>query len=80
MGPKWRPRYLRVLRDPPTTGTNKIVKRTLVHQKFRPDRVAGDRLFVRERGDDTYRPFEADDAAALLDSFTHHGRERFWDL
>ena len=30
---------MRVLRDPPTTGTNKIVKRTLVHQKFRPDRV-----------------------------------------
>jgi hypothetical protein len=27
------------LRDPPTTGTNKIVKRTLVHQKFRHDRT-----------------------------------------
>ena len=40
IGPKWRPRYVRILRDPPTTGTNKIVKRTLVHQKWRsgPDR------------------------------------------
>ena len=24
IGPKWRPRYLRLLNDPPTTGTNKI--------------------------------------------------------
>ncbi len=35
IGPKWRPRYVRILHDPPTTGTNKIVKRTLVHQKWR---------------------------------------------
>ena len=35
IGPKWRPRYVRVMADPPTTGTNKIVKRALVHQKWR---------------------------------------------
>ena len=70
IGPKWRPRYLRVMREPPTTGTNKIVKRTLVHQKFRPDRVGGDALYVRERGD----------AAALHGSFRRYQRERFWDL
>jgi fatty-acyl-CoA synthase len=80
IGPKWRPRYVRVLLDPPTTGTNKIVKRTLVYQKFRPDRVAGDPLFVRERGADTYRAFDGTDADALLDSFKHYQRERFWDL
>ena len=80
IGPKWRPRYLRVLRDPPTTGTNKIVKRTLVHEKFRPDRVGGDSLFVRERGADTYREFTGADAVALLESFRRYRRERFWDL
>ncbi|HEY5011145.1 MAG TPA: AMP-binding protein, partial [Acidimicrobiia bacterium] len=80
IGPKWRPRYLRVLRDPPTTGTNKIVKRTLVHEKFRLDRVGRDSLYVRERGDDVYRPFGADDAAALGESFRRYRRERFWDL
>jgi hypothetical protein len=69
-----------VLQDPPTTGTNKIVKRTLVHEKFRLDRVGGDALYVRERGDDAYRPFGADDAAALAESFRHYRRERFWDL
>src|SRR4029077_12663470 len=46
IGPKWRPRYVRIMRDPPTTGTNKIVKRTLVHQKFRADRVRGDECYV----------------------------------
>ena len=80
LGPKWRPRYLRILRAPPTTGTNKIVKRTLVHQKWRADRVDGDEIFVRLRGDDSYRPFTADDERALYDSFVQSQRERFWDL
>jgi len=80
IGPKWRPRYVRILRDPPTTGTNKIVKRTLVHQKFRADRVGGDACFVRGRGEDDYRPFTAADEAALHESFVGYGRERFWDL
>jgi len=46
---------VRILRDPPTTGTNKIVKRTLVHQKFRADRMGGDACFLRERGEAVYR-------------------------
>ena len=80
LGPKWRPRYVRVLRDPPTTGTNKIVKRTLVHQKFRADRAAGDAVFVRERGEEEYRDFTAGDETALRASFAQNRRERFWDL
>jgi fatty-acyl-CoA synthase len=80
MGPKWRPRYVRVLVDPPTTGTNKIVKRTLVHQKWRRDRIADDPLFVRERGDAHYRPFTAADEDALHGAFVHNQRGRFWDL
>jgi fatty-acyl-CoA synthase len=80
VGPKWRPRYVRVLRDPPTTGTNKIVKRTLAHQKFRHDLVDGDAVFVRNRGEDEYRPFTVDDERALYDSFVQYQRDRFWDL
>jgi fatty-acyl-CoA synthase len=80
IGPKWRPRYVRVLQEPPTTGTNKIVKRTLVHQKYRSDRTSGDAIFVRGRGEKAYRPFTAEDEAALRDSFEKHGRGRFWDL
>jgi hypothetical protein len=68
------------MREPPTTGTNKIVKRTLVHQKWRSDRVAGDPVYVRGRGENAYRPFTPDDERALHESFVHHRRERFWDL
>jgi fatty-acyl-CoA synthase len=80
IGPKWRPRYVRVLLDPPTTGTNKIVKRALARAKFRHDLVDGDPLFVRNRGDASYRPFTEADEAALRESFVHYQRERFWDL
>jgi fatty-acyl-CoA synthase len=80
VGPKWRPRYVRVLRDPPTTGTNKIVKRTLVHQKWRADRTGGDLVYVRGRDEPVYRAFTEEDERALHDSFKHYQRERFWDL
>ena len=57
-------------RDPPTTGTNKIVKRTLVHQKFRP-RPRRRRRAVRPRPRRATRtaPFTAADEAALHASF-----------
>jgi fatty-acyl-CoA synthase len=80
IGPKWRPRYVRVMTEPPTTGTFKIVKRTLVHEKWRRDRVAGDPVFVRGRDEPAFRPFGDQDEADLHASFAHHGRERFWDL
>jgi fatty-acyl-CoA synthase len=80
IGPKWRPRYVRILGDPPTTGTNKIMKRTLVHQKWRADLTGGDPVFVRRRGDDRYRPFTDAHERALYESFVRNQRERFWDL
>ena len=80
IGPKWRPRYVRILRDPPTTGTNKIVKRSLVHQKWRADQVGGDVVYVRARNEAVYREFTADDERDLYSSFVHYKRERFWDL
>lgn len=80
IGPKWRPRYVRVLSDPPTTGTNKIVKRTLVHEKFRSDRTGGDPCYVRVRGDALYRAFSSIDEEALAAEFGRFGRTRFWDL
>ena len=69
------------LREPPTTGTNKIVKRTLVHQKFRADRVDGDARLRAAAGATTRTGrFTADDERALHESFVHYRRERFWDL
>jgi fatty-acyl-CoA synthase len=79
--PKWRPRYLRVARELPTTGTNKVVTRTLSHQKLRRDRIGDhDELWVRDRGADAYRRFGPDDEAALRREFGAAGRDRFWDL
>jgi len=80
IGPKWRPRFVRVLKDPPTTGTNKIVKRSLVHDKWRSDRVGGDPVYVRGRGEPGYRAFTDGDERALRESFVRYQRERFWDL
>ena len=80
IGPKWRPRYVRVMAEPPTTGTFKIVKRTLVHEKWRADRVGGDPVFVRLRDEASYRPFTAADEDALRASFVAYERDRFWDL
>jgi fatty-acyl-CoA synthase len=80
LGPKWRPRYVRVLSEVPTTGTNKVIKRMLVHEKFRLDRVGVDEIYVRDRGDPSYRTFGLDDEAVLRDEFERNGRRTFWDL
>jgi fatty-acyl-CoA synthase len=80
LGPKWRPRYVRVAREVPTTGTNKVLKRDLARQKFRSDRVGGDPVWHRDRGEVAYRPFTAEDEAQFLADLTAAGRSRFWDL
>ncbi|MEY2566822.1 MAG: steroid-22-oyl-CoA synthetase [Actinomycetota bacterium] len=80
LGPKWRPRYVRVTKEMPTTGTNKIVKRQLALEKFRTDLVDGDAVYVRDRGEAAYRAFTASDEATVRAALTTNGRERFWDL
>ena len=81
LGPKWRPRYVRIASGGlPSTPTNKVLKRVLVQQKFRADQIDCDAVWVRGRGEDAYRPFTAEDERALLAQFEHHGRQRFWDL
>jgi fatty-acyl-CoA synthase len=80
IGPKWRPRYVRVVNEFPTTGTNKIVKRTLVRQKYRRDLCGDDDLYVRDRGAAEYRALTDDDEATLRAALEHAGRIRFWDL
>src|SRR5204863_10189357 len=80
IGPKWRPRYVRVVDEFPTTGTNKIVKRTLVRQKYRRDLCGADEFYVRDRGADSYRPFTGDDEDTVRAALEQAGRIRFWDL
>jgi fatty-acyl-CoA synthase len=80
IGPKWRPRYVRITVDMPTTGSNKVLTRQLVHEKVRADRTSGDPIWVRNRGELHYRPFTAADETTLRAAFVAAGRERFWDL
>ena len=80
LGPKWQPRFLRVCSALPSTPTNKILTRTLVHEKFRSDRVHGDPVFRRIRGDTSFSPFTSDDEAALRTAFEANGRATAWDL
>jgi fatty-acyl-CoA synthase len=80
VGPKWRPCYLRISGALPTTPSNKVLKRSLVHDKVRRDRVGADELYWRPRGEAAFRPFTTEDEAALREAMKSAGRERFWDL
>lgn len=80
LGPKWRPTFVRVSGALPSTPTNKILTRTLIHEKFRHDRVAGDALYRRDRGASEFRLFDETAEAALRAEFESHGRARVWEL
>ena len=77
---KWQPRFVRLCTELPTTPTNKILTRTLVHEKFRADRVGRDPVYVRERGTESFRRFTQQDESALYESFELHGRVAAWEL
>jgi fatty-acyl-CoA synthase len=80
LGPKWRPTFIRISDALPSTPTNKILTRTLIHEKFRHDRAAGDPLYRRARGTPEFGPFTEADESALHAQFESHGRARAWDL
>ncbi|HLX89540.1 MAG TPA: AMP-binding protein [Acidimicrobiales bacterium] len=80
LSPKWRPRYVRISLALPTTPTNKVLTRTLQHQKFRSDRTGGDSVWVRGRGDDTYHRFDRASESELEAAFAASGRVAAWDL
>ena len=80
LSPKWRPRFVRVARVLPTTPTNKVLTRTLVHEKFRSDRVGNDPVYVRDRGSPHFRSFTKEDEVGLRTAFEANGRGDAWAL
>jgi fatty-acyl-CoA synthase len=80
LGSKWQPRFLRVCQSLPSTPTNKILTRTLVHEKFRADLVGADPLYRRARGAVAFRPFGDAEESALREAFEASGRIAAWDL
>jgi fatty-acyl-CoA synthase len=80
LSPKWWPRFVRLCTTLPCTPSNKILTRTLAHEKFRSDWVGGDPVYVRNPGSDTFRRFSDQAESALRTAFESSGRLRFWDL
>ena len=64
----------------PTTPTNKVLTRTLVHEKFRSDRVGNDPVLVRDRGSPQFRTFTKEDEVGLRAAFEANGRGDAWAL
>jgi len=77
---KWRPRFVRLCTTLPTTPTNKILTRTLVHEKFRSDRVGGDPIYARGREATSYGLFTSEEEMDLRQAFESSGRGGAWDL
>jgi fatty-acyl-CoA synthase len=70
LGTKWAPRYLRLVTALPATGTDKVDKAPLRAARWTTD----DPVWWRPGGDRAYRPFTADDQAAIEAEFAQHGR------
>jgi fatty-acyl-CoA synthase len=80
LSPKWFPRFVRECEALPVTPTNKVLARTLVHEKFRSDLVGRDVVHVRDRGAGVFRRFTPEDEEAMHRAFESSGRSRAWDL
>jgi fatty-acyl-CoA synthase len=80
LSPKWHPRYVRISTSLPQTPTNKVLTRVLQHEKYRSDRTAGDEIYLRGRGETSYRLMTRSDEAELREEFDKAGRLRVWDL
>jgi fatty-acyl-CoA synthase len=77
---KWMPSFVRISGALPTTPTNKVLTRALVHDKFRSDRVGADPVYRRERGLADYERFTTAAEVLLRDQFEANGRVATWDL
>jgi fatty-acyl-CoA synthase len=68
MGPKWWPRYIRVVGEVPMTGSNKVAKTGLRREMWQ----TLDPVFVRDGA--SYRPMVPADRDSLEKEFAEHGR------
>ncbi len=76
----WRPKYLRISTELPGTGTNKIMKRQLALEKYRPDRCGGDPMWHRSSSNESFEEFGDVEAESLRADLTKAGRARFWEI
>lgn len=74
LGAKGIPRFLRVSKNLPVTGSNKVLKRELQRQRWHTDEVV---YRWAGRGTPQYRAMGHDDKLALDAEFAQYGRQRY---
>jgi fatty-acyl-CoA synthase len=70
MGTKWRPRFVRLVQQVPTTGNSKVAKTVLRQAAWATD----DPLFWRSTTERDFRPLTSSDIDQLELDFAEHGR------
>jgi fatty-acyl-CoA synthase len=70
MGTKWHPRFVRIMRQVPVTGSNKTTKTGLRREAWLTD----DPVFWRPDPGSAYTPLRAADREELATLFARHGR------
>ncbi len=70
LGPKWVPRFVRIVAALPTTGTDKVDKRPLRAERWR----TSDPVWFRPDRSDRFEELTADDRAVLEAAFVTSGR------
>ncbi|MFV8165952.1 AMP-binding protein [Mycobacterium sp. 134] len=74
LGTKGIPRFLRVSKNLPVTGSNKVLKRELQQDRWHTDEVV---YRWAGRGGPMYRAMDDDDKKSLDDEFAQYGRQRY---
>ncbi|WP_433087102.1 AMP-binding protein [Dactylosporangium sp. CA-052675] len=70
LGTKWRPRFVRIVAEIPTTGNSKVAKQVLRRAAW----ATTDPVYVRDGASTAYRPLTAADVRALEQQFADNGR------
>jgi fatty-acyl-CoA synthase len=76
LGPKWVPRYVRIVDSLPVTGTDKVDKKPLRAQRWR----TSDAVWHRPSRANAYRLLTDEDVVALEAEFTAHGRANLLEV
>lgn len=74
LGAKAIPRFLRVSKNLPVTGSNKVLKRELQQERWHTDEVV---YRWAGRGEPKYRAMGDDEKKSLDHEFTQYGRQRY---
>ena len=79
MDRKWFPDFVRIVEEFEYTETQKVLVRNLKRLHFDRRRLPDASLYWRTRGDETFRPFTADDSESLRGDFARSERLELLD-